>query len=377
MNLSRNRKTRVLHIASGDLWAGAEVQLHTLLSRLHERDDTVVYAALMNKGELAKRLRTLGIAVTVLDESRLNSWQILKGLRALMKTLQPDVIHTHRIKENILGALANLTTTRATCVRTVHGASEHPPRGLSQLHKQILASLDTFTGRHLQQRIIAVSQGLQAPLAQTFGRDKVVVIENGIDIAAVQAAIEPVDFREQAPAACHIGIVGRLQAVKRIDIFLDMAARLIQTHPEKNWRFHVIGDGPLRTQLQQQASSLDIAGRVTFHGHRRDSVACVAGLDALVMCSDHEGMPMTLLEAVTAGTPVLAHAVGGMVQVLENHQGGLLVSEHNPQAYAAGLLELLALPKEELRAAGQAHVRAEYAAEVNADKVSRLYREII
>jgi glycosyltransferase involved in cell wall biosynthesis len=367
---------KVLHIASGDLWAGAEVQLCTLLTHLHARSDTTVYAALMNEGELAKRLRALGIAVTVFDESSLGALQILKGLRALMQTLRPDVVHTHRIKENILASLANLAATRAAGVRTVHGASEHPPRGLHQLHKHLLVWLDIFTGRHLQQRIIAVSQGLQAPLAQAFGAGKVVVIENGIDIAAVQAAIKPVDFREQAPAACHIGIVGRLQSVKRVDIFLEMAAQLMRTRPDIDWRFHVIGDGPLRAQLEQQANNLDIGGRITFHGHRHDSVACVAGLDALVMCSDHEGLPMTLLEAVTVGTPVLAHAVGGMVQVLEGNRGGILVKEHTPSAYAAGLLELLEQPKEALRAAGQAHVQAEYAAGENAEKVSRLYRAV-
>lgn len=376
MKLSRNRPLKVLHIASGDLWAGAEVQLHTLLARLHEHDDLSVHAVLMNEGELARRLRALGITVTIFDESRLNGLQILKGLRVLIQTLRPDVVHTHRIKENILGSLAKLTTTHAVSVRTVHGASEHLPRGLRQLHKQILAWLDRFTGRHLQDRIIAVSKGLQSPLAKAFGENKVIVIENGIDINAVRAAIASVDFRIQAPHACHIGIVGRLQPVKRVDIFLEMAAQLIQTEPDMNWQFHVIGDGPLRQPLEQQASNLGINGRVTFHGHRGDSVACLAGLDALVMCSDHEGMPMTLLEAVTAGTPVLAHAVGGMADVLEHNKGGLLVSEHLAPAYASGLLQLLAMPKEILHADGQAQVRAHYSSEANAAKVRQLYLDI-
>jgi glycosyltransferase involved in cell wall biosynthesis len=376
MNLSRNEPLMVLHIASGDLWAGAEVQLYTLLSRLHEHNDLVVHAALMNEGELARRLRALGIAVTIFDETRLNGLQILKGMRALMQTLRPDVVHTHRIKENILGALANLTATRAASVRTVHGASEHPPRGLRQLHKQIFAWLNRFTGRYLQDRIIAVSKGLQAPLAKEFGANKVIIIENGIDIGAVQAAIVPVDFRTQAPHACHIGIVGRLQSVKRADIFVAMAALLIQTQPDIDWRFHVIGDGPLYQPLQQQASELGINDRVTFHGHRGDSVACLAGLDALVMCSDHEGMPMTLLEAITVGTPVLAHAVGGMMDALENSERGILVTEHAAPAYASGLLELLAIPKEIPRTIGEARVPAHLSSEANAVKVLQLYRNI-
>lgn len=376
MTLSRNQTLKVLHVASGDLWAGAEVQLYTLLSRLHERSDTIVHAALMNEGELAHRLRALGITVTVLDETRLNGLQILNGLRKLMQTLQPDIVHTHRIKENILGSVANLTATRAASVRTVHGAAEHSPRGLRQLHKQILAWFDRLAGRCLQDRIIAVSKGLQEPLAKEFGANKVIIIENGIDISAVQAAIVPVDFRTQAPHACHIGIVGRLQPVKRVDIFLDMAAQLIRTQPNIDWRFHVIGDGPLRQSLQQQASDLNVDEKVIFHGHRSDSVACLSGLDALVMCSDHEGMPMTLLEAVTVGTVVLAHAVGGMVDVLENSKRGLLVTEHSAPAYASGLLQLLAISEETPRMAEQASISAHYSSEANAAKVSQLYLDI-
>jgi glycosyltransferase involved in cell wall biosynthesis len=185
-----------------------------------------------------------------------------------------------------------------------------------------------------------------------------------------------VDFRIQAPHACHIGIVGRLQSVKRVDIFLDMAALLIRTQPDIDWRFQVIGDGPLRQPLQRQASELGIDDRVTFHGHRSDSVACLAGLDALVMCSDHEGMPMTLLEALTVGTVVLAHAVGGMADVLENSKRGLLVTEHAAPAYAFSLLQLLAISKETPPTAGQANIPVNYSSATNAAKVSQLYLDI-
>ncbi len=374
MNLSRQQKPIALHIASGDLWAGAEVQLYTLLTQLHKGTQITPHAALMNEGELAQRLRAQGIAVTIFDESRLNGLQILLGLRALMIALRPDIVHTHRTKENVLGALANLLATRAPSVRTVHGASEHPPIGLRNLHKRLFAEVDQLCGKYLQQRVIAVSKGMQAALARNFSDAKVVVIENGIDIDTIRSAIHPVDFRIEAPHACHIGIVGRLQPVKRVDLFLQTAALLIKQDPDRDWRFHVIGDGPLRPSLEQLSVKLGLAGHMRFHGHRSDSAACLAGLDALIMCSDHEGMPMTLLESITAGTPVLAHAVGGLAEVLQDNCGGLLVTDHSATGYAAGLIKLLTLPKETLLAAGQAHVQAHYSSGVNADKVCLLYR---
>jgi L-malate glycosyltransferase len=117
----------VLHIASGDRWAGAEVQLWTLVRHLNRREDTRARVVLLNEGETAERLREAGVAVDILDESRLNGLQILLGLRRLIRLHRPDVIHTHRQKENIIGSFANATTLRVPCVRTVHGAPEHTP----------------------------------------------------------------------------------------------------------------------------------------------------------------------------------------------------------------------------------------------------------
>ncbi len=374
MKLSRNEPLKVVHIASGDLWAGAEVQLYTLLCSLKTLGNVEPSAVLMNDGELARRLRERGIAVTIVDESRLGALQILIELRRHLQSVRPAVVHTHRIKENILGNIANLLATRAPSVRTVHGAQEHPPRGLRQLHKHALIALDTWIGRHLQRGVIAVSKGLQAPLARQFGADKVVVIENGVDIDSVRAAVKPVDFRVDAPYSRHIGIVGRLQPVKRVDLFLESAARLVQIAPQTDWRFHIIGDGPLRSALEQQAAALGLEQRAIFHGHRSDIPACLAGLDALVMCSDHEGMPMTLLEAIAVGTPVLAHAVGGMLEILGDKCGGVLVTEHNANGYSAGLVELLAMPAHELVAAGAARLAERYSAQSNARAVRELYR---
>src|SRR5688572_18135302 len=111
---------KVLHIISGDLWAGAEVQACTLLTTLHRESQVQVAAALMNEGELARRLRDHGIPVTVFPESTLNAAAIVCGLRKLMTQWRPDVVHTHRIKENILGCIANTFSGNVPSVRSAH-----------------------------------------------------------------------------------------------------------------------------------------------------------------------------------------------------------------------------------------------------------------
>lgn len=336
-----NRRLKVMHIISGDLWAGAEVQAFNLLSQLQSRCD--LHIVLMNNGELADRLTALNISLTVLDELQLNGLQILSGLRKVISQFKPDIIHTHRQKENILGNIANLLSIRARSVRTCHGAPEFSAKGLRLLQ----VWFDKFVGRYMQQAIIAVSAELGEKLAIIFPLKKIHIINNGVDIDALRKAAGNTDFRMDAPQAIHVGIVGRLEPVKRIDIFLKMAAILLARSDPGDYRFHVIGDGKLRPQLEQLAKELGLEKTTQFHGHRKDMPACLSSLDVIVMCSDHEGTPMTALEALALGTPLIAHKTGGLEEILSNYED-LLVEDHEPNGYAQKLFSLISSPSRQV-----------------------------
>jgi L-malate glycosyltransferase len=321
-------KLRILHIVSGDRWAGAEVMAYTLMKELKKQHD--VFAIVLNHGELEKRLQDIGIAVTILDEAKLNSWQIFKGIKNSLKRIIPDVIHTHRQKENILGSIANSLTIRARCVRTVHGDSEFKPKGIAKIQ----SILDNLCGRYLQQAIIAVSEDLHSKLITKFTQNKVFTIVNGIDPDETRLDLEYPDFKNTMPDKKHIGLIGRLDPVKRIDIFLEMAALLENEHPEIPWHFHIFGEGHLEKEMKQLSLSLNISDIITFHGHRMDIKKCIYGLDAAVMCSDHEGLPMAALESIAIGTPLIAHSVGGLINLMKESFSEFLVTDHKPIGYS-------------------------------------------
>lgn len=365
---------KILHVISGDLWAGAEMQAYTLLSSLRRLAGVEVAAAVMNEGELTRRLRQTGVAVTVLDERHLGARRIVGGLRELMLRWQPDVVHSHRTKENVLASIANRLARNVPSLRTVHGASEHSPKGLkSKLRHAIIGRLDLWCARHVQERVIAVSSELGKKLEAIYPRGKIVVIVNGVDVDGVLAQRGQAPFREREPGATHVGIVGRLVPVKRVDLFLRAMAGLLRDAPTRLWRFHVFGDGPLRAELAALTETLGLVEQVTFHGHRHDIVACMAALDVLVMCSDHEGLPMTALEAVSLGVPVVAHAVGGLVDIVPTDS---LVSEHNAEGYSTAILRLLEKGSD---AAAQLRQRVleEYSCARNAERTLCLYQELI
>jgi glycosyltransferase involved in cell wall biosynthesis len=369
------RMLRILHIMSGDLWAGAEVQASTLISELALMPDTELAAVVMNEGTLADTLRLVGIRVEVMNESKLGPLQIWIRLRRLLKSWRPDVIHTHREKENILGMLANRTCRNVPSVRTMHGGNEHTrAAGWSGIRHSMVMELDLWCGRASQQRVIAVSRDLGVKLARDLPADRIVLIENGIAAEAVRAARGVAEFRTAEPNSTHIGIVGRLVPVKRVDIFLETAAYLRRRCPERTWRFHVFGDGPLRSDLEVLAERLRISDVITFHGHRPDIATCLGGLDALVICSDHEGMPMTALEAAALEVPTVAHAVGGLVDVVPE---AFLVARHESEGYCEAILRAIRRESRSIVKERATETLRRFSAKGNAELVRTVYEQVM
>jgi glycosyltransferase involved in cell wall biosynthesis len=369
------RSLRVLHIASGDLWAGAEVQAFTLMSHLKDMPETEVAAVLMNEGMLSDKLRSAGVSVFIADERRAGALQILLAVRRVLHKWQPDVIHTHREKENILGCLGNRVCRNVPSVRTAHGGREHAATGgWRRVRHALINYADRWSGRVLQQRVIAVTQELAERLADDFPADKIVVIENGIDVDAVKTKNVVAEFRAAEPDAIHVGIAGRLVDVKRVDLFVEAASLLLRDCGDRQWRFHIFGEGPRRRNLEELSERLHLGDKLAFHGHRRDIATCLGGLDALVICSDHEGMPMISLEAAALGVPTVAHAVGGLIEVVPEE---FLVFRHDAEGYKDGILRVLRADGRAIAARRAAETIARFSARRNAERVRVLYEEVL
>lgn len=369
------RALRVLQIASGDLWAGAEVQAFTLMSHLSRMPETEIAAVLMNDETLADRLRSIGISTYVLDEQNIHSLGIFVKLRAVLRSWQPHVVHTHRQKENILGSLANRSCGNVPSVRTVHGANEFPDmKGWKGVRNRVVTNLDRFCGRTLQQRVIAVTEELGVRLRREFPIENIAVIENGVDSEQVRKEKGIAAYRAAEPDVKHIGIAGRLVEVKRVDLFIETAALLLREHSELRWKFHIFGDGPMRRSLGELSDRLEMGDNLTFHGHSKDMATCVGGLDVLLICSDHEGMPMISLEAASLGVPMVAHAVGGLLHVVPEE---FLIARHDPLGYRDGILRALGPDARDIAERRAIATLPQFSAQRNAERVRDLYEQLV
>ena len=372
-------RLKVLHVASGDLWAGAEVQLYTLAKTLHNKTSAAVSVVLLNHGKLEQELIKSGVNVIVIDESKLNGLSILNRLIHIISHLEPDVIHTHRLKENIIGSLAAWLAGRIPSLRTVHGAPEHRP-SWRKLHKLMFFLVDRLCGRFLQKKIIAVSEDLGRLLVSDYPSEMIRVIENGIDLDTSRFShSNQTKSQDGTGKKFKIGFAGRLVPVKRVDILIETARYFIDSRLGHEISFHIFGDGPLRDELEKLSTRLGTDNIVHFEGHCDDILTRLQDVDAIMMTSDHEGLPMILLEAMVLEIPVISHAVGGIPKVLDYGKCGILVNGSDPMDYVHAIIDLVTNHENRTHITSSALKRVAnlYSAEENARSYCAVYMQCL
>ena len=373
------QRIKVCHLASGDLWAGAEVQLMMLVSSLREMPEFEIFVVLLNEGGLASELRRRGISTTVIPESRHTAVSIVKRLVGHFARHEVDILHTHNFKDNILGILSTLGRGGCRRVRTVHGRGE-PFSGLAAAKMRLYRGVDHIFNRWWVDRLLPVSLDLRSQLAASFGAQRVMCVHNGIDLDQVRVTRPATDLRRELNLGGQdfiIGTMGRLVPVKGLETFLK-AALIIRSRKD-NVKFLIVGDGPLKETLQALARHYGLERDVLFLGHRDDRYDILAMMDVLVLSSLSEGIPMVLLEALALARPVVATRVGGIPEVVEDRVNGRLVRPGREEELADACMALMddyGLA-ERFGLAGQQRVRERFSVRSMAEKVADVYRSLL
>ena len=308
----------ICHVAVGDLWAGAEVQLKVLLSKLVRRTEMNLSVVLFNEGRLEKEIGSLGIPVRVFPESRWGSDKIFLELVREFKKSNIQIIHTHKYKDTILAAPAAKLCGIPHVVRTVHGLRE-PFEGLQAFKMSFYEAIERIVHRYCVDSIIGVSSQIESRYKAEGQVSRVTCIRNGIDLEGKSVQIDRWHTRKDLgidSGTCLIGTVGRLTPVKGIPYLLQAARMLLRGGA--NVKVLVVGDGSIRQDLMTQTHDLGITDEVVFLGHREDTDELLQALDIFVLPSLSEGIPMALLEAMAASRAVVASRVGGIPEIVED-----------------------------------------------------------
>ncbi len=304
----------------------------------------------------------------------------LAALYRLIRRERPHIVHTHTAKAGFLGRLAARLAGVPVVVHTYHGHVLHgyyPP-----LTTWLLRRMEQALAR-VTDRLVAVSEEVKRELVAygVANPEKITIVPLGFELKPLlESARYRGGLRRElglSNGAPLVGIVGRIFPIKNHRLFLDAAARVAAQDNAAG--FVIVGDGVLRQKMEEHASALGIADRVIFTGWRRDLPRIYADLDVLVVSSNNEGTPVSAIEAMASGCPVVATRVGGLPDLIEEGETGYLVPSGDAQALAGGIQRLLR-DREAARHMGQAaqaRVGARFTAERLLKDVECLYSELL
>lgn len=301
---------------------------------------------------------------------------LLRQFRELLATIRPDALQTHGYRPNALARLAR-SIRRERCIPWLgfwHGETweNWKVRAYNRVDLWALADAD---------RVVTISRAQRAILERRLAkraRARVTVVPNAVLIDP--PTLTP-DERRRARApfirdgqTCLIGVFGRLSPEKGQDVFLRALARL----RGKNLAAILLGEGPEESNLRGLARELDLEDRVHFAGYQADVARYYRLVDLVVLPSRSEGLPNVVLEALTCSLPVIATGVGGVREIIEQGQGGLIVHSESPIELADAIDRVVGDPTlaAAIARAGHEVVQARYSFAARRDALADLYRTL-
>lgn len=361
---------KVCHIISGDLWAGAEVMAFNLLKGLLRYNDLELSVILLNEGRLAEEIRGLNIPVEVFDESKMSFFQIFLAIKKALNRGVPDIIHSHRYKENVLTYLVSKIKKGIKLIGTQHGITEVYDDN-SDLKHQMISKLNFSVLSKCFQNIVAVSKDIQRTFINQyrFREDKIRIIHNGIEI--------PEDIPDRGRKNPFvIGSSGRLFPVKDYPLMIEIAREV--SKKTNNIRFELAGDGPERLKIENLIKKNGLDGIFHLQGFVDDISSFYKGLDLYINTSIHEGIPMSVLEAMSYGVPVICPKVGGLTEILEDEGEGFLMNGRNPEEYAKKCITLFENDslRRQMSLAARKRIIKEFSLEHMAQQYYNLYQDV-
>jgi glycosyltransferase involved in cell wall biosynthesis len=373
---------------------GPSIQAITLTKRL----DELGYVTTLVRGSeglregnmdhLADELGVKPVRVSSLQRNPgLHDLRALVSLLRVMRRERPQIVHTHAAKAGTLGRLAALLSGprrgRPLIVHTFHGHSlsgYFAPR-TAAVYRLIERFLAVYTDR-----LVAVSEQIRDELVGMgiAPAERFEVIPLGFDLSPFNVEPQSRSAARQlvrlelglSPETVVVTLIARLVPIKRVDRFLRAVSALTQI---ADVRFLIVGDGELHDSLRASSEARALGDRVVWTGFRRDVPEVCFASDIVVLCSDNEGTPVSLIEASAAGLPSVSTRVGGAAKVVLDGETGILVEREDEKALTDAIRRLVIdqSMRRAMGAAGRLHVLNTFSLDRLIRDVDGLYRRLL
>ena len=339
MPLASNMTYKVVYYIDSYNFGGAEKVLYTLIKRLDRSmwNPNLIYHPAEGISDFIDMVSKLGIETTPIPVVR--DYKDIKNLKLFVETvreLQPDIFHANLnwMLSCTSGIIAAFLARTRVIIGTQHLYTELKS-GRDRIEQRLIASIvDAY---------ITVSNDVANNLSKVIhSKDKINVIYNGIETENCKnadtelSADDPLNrFTDKMPGIPIVLTVARLDKQKGHIYLLDAVRNI------PNSCFVFVGDGPYREKLEATAMEFNVSDRVLFLGTRHDIFSLLKRSDLFVLPSLYEGMPLSIMEAMAAGKPVIASDIGGVKELVQHGETGILVPPGNTNALASAINTLL------------------------------------
>lgn len=383
--MSERKPIRILRIIARLNIGGPAIHVTLLTAKLNNADfETQLVCGSIEEGEgdMSYYAEQHGVTPLIVPElsrslNPLRDVLTIYKLYRIIRQYQPDVVHTHTAKAGFAGRWAAKLAGVPVIVHTFHG---HVFSGyFSPAKTSMFIWIERITAR-ISDTIITLTQSLRRELADDYRisrKERITVLPLGLDLQPFADTPRGGGAFRAAwnipPDVPLIGIAGRFVPVKNHALFLEAAARIHAARPDA--RFVLIGDGELRDEIEAQVDALGLRDSVIITGWMRDLTQAYADMDVFVISSLNEGTPVTVIEALANGCPVVATQVGGLADLLDGGEFGALVPSGDASALAEAVLRVLDAPPD--TSAAQAAMLNRYGIDILARDLGSLYRALL
>ncbi len=344
---AEDRPPLVMHLVHRFDTGGLENGIVNLINHMPERAYRHAVVAMTEaEPSFVQRIRRPGVAVHALHKPQGHGVRVYPALARLIRELRPSVLHSRNLG-TLECQVVGWWTGVPVRIHGEHGRDVDDLDGSSRKHQWLRRAYRPFV-----QRYVALSDDLGDYLQQRVGvpRRRISRIYNGVDISrfqptgGIRSPLEGSPFN--APGLFVLGTVGRMQPVKAQSLLAEAFVEALARTPALAGRLRLVmvGDGPLRAQAQARLEQAGVAHLAWLPGERRDVPDVMRHLDCFVLPSLAEGISNTILEAMASGLPVLATAVGGNAELVQQDVTGGLVPSDDPVALAVALSRLAEAP---------------------------------
>jgi len=329
-------RVNLLQLIRGMGIGGMERVVRDLCRHLDKNRFNVMVCCLSKRGRTGEELQKEGYKVYLCSEkAKLNRYTKGWEIRDILRRERVHILHSHNTQAFLDGLVGAKLAHTPVFVHTDH-VREFPDR-IRYMAAEKMAS-------YFVDEIVGVSQHVRQDLIEyeRISPDKISIIHNGTDFspcknsAVIHAVKEEFNIR---PEERVVGCVARLRPQKGYELFMRTAARILKEMA--NVKFLIVGDGEEYEKVANLCNELGIRGKVRLAGARADVERILPVFDVFLLTSHYEGMPVCLLESMASGVPVVATAVGGVPEVIQDGVSGCLVQSRDPDGIARVVVGLL------------------------------------